>query len=533
MWRLKIHLHTTSIACSSFLSHIRRDVNEHLAKSRPLVLMPLSTCQSMLEGSSRCLKNRTFESCVSSETPITQPQTPVASGRKILSCPYQNCTKCFNRQARLTEHIRSHTNERPFKCPERGCDKAFLRDSHLKHHIKSAHTNERDYSCTWPNCNKKFATSTRLCRHEASHETKEKYTCKGLDGCNETFRKHATLTRHILSVHQNKKPFPCTEFDSQTGKQCSSGFDTAEKLRSHQRAVHDQTRFVCMGCPAPQDGTTIQVAFSTYALLQSHMSEAHPPSCPQCSILCASEKDLRRHLELAHNLMESQAESSHKASFPCTYADCTRSFTKKGNLNVHIKTVHEHRKDFVCGETELTLTRQSGQDQCEEAAENSEITGCGRHFTSKATLEEHVRTVHLGMNSKRQERNKKRKAERAANAEDKDAESSPRVKKRIKPRRSAKSAIAQLTESANAAVNANFKAELETSNPFAGPIYQTEFHDSTQHSLVAQMFQDQGYDQQLFLANAHEEDLFHGYGFEANLSTLAASVLVDPALLAA
>lgn len=30
------------------------------------------------------------------------------------------------------------------------------------------------------------------------------------------------------------------------------------------------------------------------------------------------------------------------------------------------------------------------------------ITGCGRHFTSKASLEDHVRTVHLGTLSKRQ-----------------------------------------------------------------------------------------------------------------------------------
>lgn len=41
-----------------------------------------------------------------------------------------------------------------------------------------------------------------------------------------------------------------------------------------------------------------------------------------------------------------------------------------------------------------------------------EIEGCGRDFTSKSTLEEHVRTAHLGLGSKRVERERKRKADR-------------------------------------------------------------------------------------------------------------------------
>lgn len=468
------------------------------------------------------------EHSAGSESPITQPQTPAASGRKISSCPYQNCPKSFNRQARLTEHIRSHTNERPFKCAVQKCDKAFLRDSHLKHHMKSAHTNERDYSCTWSNCNKNFATGTRLRRHEASHETKEKYTCKGFGGCNETFRKHATLTRHILSVHENTKPFPCTELCCETGKLCSSGFETAEKLRSHQRAVHDPTRFICGECPITSDEANAQVAFSTYALLQSHMSEAHPPSCSHCFLLCASDKDLRRHLELTHNMVEPQVDSSPNSSFPCTYSDCTRTFTKRGNLNVHVKTVHEHRKDFVCGETELTLTRQSGQDQWEGGTEDSEITGCGRHFTSKATLEEHVRTVHLGMKSKRKERNEKRKAETAANAENEDGGSGPLVKKRRNLRTSRKSAIAQLTGSANAAIDAFSEAELETSNPFTGPAHPTYF--SAYPSLLPHppMTEDP---QQFLLIRDNQGNLFQGPGYEMGLKALAAYASLDPALL--
>jgi general transcription factor IIIA len=468
------------------------------------------------------------ESIEEPETPITEPQTPLVSGRKSLLCPYQGCTKSFNRQARLTEHIRSHTNERPFKCSEKNCDKAFLRDSHLKHHIKSAHTDERNYPCTWAKCGKRFATGTRLRRHEFSHQSKEKYTCKGFDGCNESFRKHATLSRHVLSVHENKKPFPCTELNAESGELCSLGFDTAEKLRSHRRAVHDHTRFACLDCLPLDDELDTRVSFPTYALLQSHIAEVHPPTCPQCSLLCASEKDLRRHLDLTHNVADSEAESSKTHTFPCTHLNCSRSFTKKGNLNVHVKTVHEHRKDFVCGQTELKLPQEAPQSQDSELGENSEITGCGRHFTSKATLEEHVRTVHLGMNSKRQERNRKRRTERAADDEYVGAESggAGRNKKRRRAP-AAKSAIAELTGSASLA---GYEADTGLGNPFDALSYSPRFDAGFEREFKAQPLPQQDFDH-FFANNQLAEAHLPEPSLAVDWDQLAASALVDPVLL--
>jgi general transcription factor IIIA len=470
------------------------------------------------------------ESDANLDTPITAPQTPLSSGRKTLHCPYEGCIKSFNRQARLTEHIRSHTNERPFQCPEDDCDKAFLRDSHLKHHIKSAHTNERDYPCTWANCDKKFATGTRLRRHEACHKTKEKYTCKGYEDCNESFRKHATLSRHILAVHEKKKPFPCTEIDEKTGQQCSSGFDTAEKLRSHQRSVHDQSRFVCMDCLPLGDEMETQVSFATYAQLQNHIAEVHPPTCPQCSLLCESEKDLRRHLELVHNMVDPEADKSKTPSFPCTYPNCDRSFTKKGNLNVHVKTVHEHRKDFVCGETELMLPLPEPQKQDPGQSKPSVIMGCGRHFTSKATLEEHVRTAHLGMNSKRQERNKKRLAENAADADDEYAESGGRAKKKRKTKVE-KSAIAELTGSANPAAATEFEPGPAVRNPFDAHPYAVAYNHDPLQGFDSYAYPQQEYGK-FFMEKKTEDEFFTEASLGPGLNNLAASALVDPVLLA-
>jgi general transcription factor IIIA len=465
-------------------------------------------------------------------TPITAPQTPSSTGRKTLQCPHQDCTKSFNRQARLTEHIRSHTNERPFKCIRDQCDKAFLRDSHLKHHIKSAHTDERDYACTWSNCDKKFATGTRLRRHEASHETKEKYTCKGYEGCNETFRKHVTLSRHILAVHENKKPFPCTHNDPETEKQCTLGFDTAEKLRSHQRAIHDQSRFVCIDCPITSDDMEAQISFATYSLLQNHIAELHPPTCPHCSLLCTSEKDLRRHLELAHDVISPFSDNADGATFPCTVPNCKRTFTKKGNLNVHIRTVHERRKDFVCGETAINLPVHQSQFEDEGLSPSQEVVGCGRDFTSKATLEEHIRTVHLGMSSKRQERNRKRQAEREIRGENMDEDGEGTKKKRRKTS-SKKSAIAELSGSAVVGEPAGMEAEQGIGTPFDLPAYPLGQSGGFGYGFEQQPFTQQGYRPFYARDQLAEEELFATSSLGVSLDGMAAaaSALVDPVLL--
>jgi len=357
------------------------------------------------------------------QTPNSTPpiHTPRSSAVKTIPCPYNGCQKTFNRNARLQEHVRSHTNTRIFRCPYPPCTREYLRDSHLKHHVKSAHSGVRDYSCTWEGCDKSFVTGTRLRRHLAAHEGREKYKCRGYDGCNESFRKHETLKRHIATVHEQPQmmPYPCVELNAKTGQQCTKAFETADKLRAHARSMHDRTKFSCSECliqnariqvePEVHDGQGyVEAYFATFAELQAHMIEFHPPTCEHCSTAFKTQKELTRHFELQHGIVDENAAPVQK--FNCTHPGCGRSFTKKGNLNVHLKTVHEKRREFVCGETEISIS--------EDIEHDVEIHGCGRDFTSKASLEEHVRTVHLGLGSRRVERNKKRKAEREDDDDD-------------------------------------------------------------------------------------------------------------------
>jgi general transcription factor IIIA len=176
-------------------------------------------------------------------------------------------------------------------------------------------------------------------------------------------------------------------------------FDTAGHLRAHEGRVHIENRFTCAECsretsdntPNDLEPMSTQASFATYVQLQAHIRSRHPPKCLNCSITCSTSRELRRHLEIVHG----DVSLGERKVFPCMVSGCDRSFTKKGNLSVHVRTVHNGEKRFVCGESDLTSSKK---------VEGWNGKGCGKRYGSKLALEQHIRTGHLGLQNAKAER---------------------------------------------------------------------------------------------------------------------------------
>ena len=327
------------------------------------------------------------------DTPVT-PFSPPArkkfpSELKTIECTYEGCSKTFNRPARLTAHLRSHTNERPYVCSYEGCDKAYLTDKHLQTHVKGSHTHERSYHCDWEGCDKSFLTSTRLKRHKEAHKGHERFRCTAYLPCNQTFRKHQTLQRHIRSEHLELTPYPCTYIDPITSEPCNAGFDGPVGLRKHEERVHGAAQFFCPQCTitgaVSPDGTPLHLGFTTEAQLQSHARKEHA-NCPFCDLKCSSQRELQNHIDSQH----SGKSLEERKKISCTYVGCNKKFTKSGNLKIHIRTAHLGER-YICGTFDLSSHPDVGDFDPADS--------CGKDFVSKVNLIDHIRTAHLGLPS--------------------------------------------------------------------------------------------------------------------------------------
>ncbi|KAL8952722.1 MAG: hypothetical protein Q9222_001371 [Ikaeria aurantiellina] len=143
----------------------------------------------------------------------------------------------------------------------------------------------------------------------------------------------------------------------------------------------------------PEDSAA---AFSTYGEMQQHIRQNHPPVCDICGLLCSSQRELKTHVEIRHGTLEVDRRKTHL----CPESGCGRAFTKKGNLNVHIQSVHRSRK-FVCGEISLqSLNRIAGWDGRD---------ACGKGLSTKGSLENHIRTSHMGMGRRNRKASEKKR----------------------------------------------------------------------------------------------------------------------------
>jgi uncharacterized C2H2 Zn-finger protein len=248
-----------------------------------------------------------------------------------------------------------------------------------------------------------------------------KFHCTGFPPCEEFFRKQKTLDAHIAKAHLNSAhPYPCTYVDEETGERCTKSYKSEKAMRKHLSNFHqkDEAVHFCSLCPAPGSGFDVvetengplslakePLAFDSYQELSNHNREHHPPICSLCSRQFASESNLRAHVDTVHSKPENQQ------LFTCPYPECDqRTFTFNSNLKAHIRNVHEKLMRFVCNDTAFA---DSKKDDLKAWAGRD---ACGKAFTAKSTLEQHVRRMHLTGKNRRDMRKERKQAKPAPSA---------------------------------------------------------------------------------------------------------------------
>ncbi|KRT81216.1 zinc finger protein, partial [Oryctes borbonicus] len=143
--------------------------------------------------------------------------------------------KCGSKSA-LSDHIRTHTGDRPYKCEF--CGKGFAQRGTLGVHIQCAHKKEKPYVCE--TCGKAFTLKGSLTKHTIVHMSnlEKKFICEVAD-CNRSFRtkrdRHDHMRRHIKG-----RCHPCTL--------CDKAFFDSTGLKRHMKCHTGEKPYECSTC---------------------------------------------------------------------------------------------------------------------------------------------------------------------------------------------------------------------------------------------------------------------------------------------
>ncbi|KAG6891218.1 hypothetical protein C0995_008470 [Termitomyces sp. Mi166 len=100
-----------------------------------------------------------------------------------------------------------------FKCRWRSCERSFAGNESLTQHLNSDHigSGKAYYECFWDDCNRSGKAAT-LQQHMRRHTQEKPYICD-YPGCGKTFAITGALTIH-KRIHNGQKPFKCKFCDN-------------------------------------------------------------------------------------------------------------------------------------------------------------------------------------------------------------------------------------------------------------------------------------------------------------------------------
>ncbi|CAL4164921.1 unnamed protein product, partial [Meganyctiphanes norvegica] len=157
----------------------------------------------------------------------------VHGGERKAVCPH--CDYKAPDKAKLSIHMRSHSQIRPFVCNI--CGATFKFRATLKTHV-ARHTNAGDYVCSI--CKKAFRTDSMLREHSRIHSSERPFICVL---CGMAFKQRKRLRVHERAVHLQDKRYACDI--------CGSTYINNWNLRNHMRThahLNVLATYTCSTC---------------------------------------------------------------------------------------------------------------------------------------------------------------------------------------------------------------------------------------------------------------------------------------------
>ncbi|SPO19778.1 related to Zinc finger protein [Ustilago trichophora] len=296
------------------------------------------------------------------------------------TCQFPGCGRRFPTNSKRKTHYRTHEDGR-YTCsmghtkPQRAGSGpqgpfvyTFSTWSALQTHMKEAHPPV----CPWPGCGKTFQRQDNLRAHYRRHEHRKlrlELEAKVLEGSHENELNHlrAELSDNSYGSSSEEEDEEEEDGPEEQGAAINTFGHAGSVLNDQPNSLTRQTSpsSTPVASPSLTEEQLVHKAAHLHATRPRRGGVFRDLSSPALSIVTSvSGKTGSAHPgSVATSITSARGPS---AAFPCTWNGCSKVFTRKSTLSIHVRTAHLGERPFEC-------------------------TDCGRRFAHKHLVSRHRR----------------------------------------------------------------------------------------------------------------------------------------------